>query len=79
MFYAKFTDREGCYMDADGVRFSISSARRVRSPQGVNVGYEEFPSLEDALAAWGLRVCSDEMPDSPGWPGLHDSAFAKLC
>lgn len=42
-------------MDADGVRFSISSARRVRSPQGVNVGYEEFPSLEDALAAWGLR------------------------
>ena len=54
MFYAKFTDQEGCYMDADGVRFSISSARRVRSPQGVNVGYEEFPSLDDALGAWGL-------------------------
>lgn len=51
-------------MDADGVRFSISSARRVRSPQGVNVGYEEFPSLEDALEAWGLRVCIDEHPAS---------------
>lgn len=43
----------------------MQPARRVRTPEGVNVGYEAFPSLEDALEAWGLRVCSALLLSSP--------------
>lgn len=60
MFYAKILDPEGLYVDSDGKRFCISAARRVRSPQGVNAGFVEFPSLEVALEHWGLVACLPE-------------------
>lgn len=41
-----------------GLRWDVCAARRVRDAKGVNVGYVEFPSLEDALAAWGLQICA---------------------
>ena len=64
MFFAKFECTDGAYVDAQGARYDVVSVRRVRNRSGVNVGYEEFPSLEDALAAWGLRFCIDEHPAS---------------
>lgn len=63
MFYAKILDPEGLYVDSDGKRFCISAARRVRSPQGVNVGCEEFATLEEALEAWNL---------------MHESAMTQI-
>lgn len=55
MLYRKIEDEAGEYVDAQGCRFAVQSARRVRTSEGVNVGYVEFPTLEDALEAWGLR------------------------
>ena len=60
MLYKKIEDEAGEYVDAQGCRFTVQSARRVRTAEGVNVGYVDFPSMEDALAAWGLRVCPAE-------------------
>lgn len=54
MFYQKLADVEGNYVNDSGERFSISAVRRVRNPKGVNVGYEEFTSLEDAVRSWNL-------------------------
>lgn len=60
MFYMKTLDPDGNYVNVAGERFSISAVRRVRSPKGVNVDYEEFSTLQDALAAWELRVGSGD-------------------
>lgn len=56
MFYKLIPDPEGDYISADGSRFLVAAARRVRSAQGLNVGYVEFPSLAAALEHWGLRL-----------------------
>ena len=53
-------DENGEWMDADGQRYSLSVVRRLRNAAGVNVGYEDFDSLEAALAAWGLVPCPAE-------------------
>lgn len=59
MVYAKFNDAQGDYVNEQGERFVVVAARRVRNVQGVNEGYTEFGSLEDALNAWGLRQVQD--------------------
>ena len=61
MLYSKCESPDGAYVDAVGTRYDVSAARRVRSAEGVNVGYEEFPSLEAALEAWGLTWANDEI------------------
>lgn len=53
-YYSKFTCSDGSFVDKDGVRYDVVCVRRVRTQEGVNVGYEPFPSLQDALEAWGL-------------------------
>ena len=57
MYYKKIAAAEGSYQDASGERFDICIARRIRSSVGVNVDYEEFTSLDTALAAWSMRLC----------------------
>lgn len=61
MYYAKFESADGSYVDANGVRYDVSVVRRVRSAAGVNVGYEQFSSLEAALEAWGLSAAPAAM------------------
>lgn len=61
MFFRKDMDASGGFVDADGLRWSVSMARRVRSAAGVNVGYVPFASLEEALAAWGLSAVEMEV------------------
>lgn len=58
--FARFESADGAYVDAAGMRFAVSEVRRVRSAAGVNVGYEEFPTLEDALEAWGLTLANEK-------------------
>lgn len=57
----KILDSDGVWMGADGQRYSLSVVRRLRDARGVNVGYEDFDSLEDALAAWGLQLVETEV------------------
>ena len=54
-------DENGEWMDADGQRYSLLVVRRLRNAAGVNVGYEDFDSLDDALAAWGLEPVETEV------------------
>lgn len=55
-YYARFESADGAYADAAGLRYDVCEVRRVRSPQGLNVGYVPFPSLSAALEHWGLRA-----------------------
>ena len=63
MFFRRIQDVNGDYIAVDNTRYVVSSARRVRNLYGINVGYEEFPSLEDALKAWNL---------------MHESAVTQI-
>lgn len=55
LYYKLVQDEAGEYVAADGTRYFVAAARCVRNSKGLNVGYTPFPSLEEALAAWGLR------------------------
>lgn len=60
MYYRCKKDSEGDFVAADGTRYSISGARRIRNQEGVNSGYCYFSSLEEALLQWGLKEMSQE-------------------
>lgn len=53
-YFKKIIDALGEYEDAAGVRYSIAVVRRIRTTAGVNVGYEPFDTLSQALAVWRL-------------------------
>lgn len=60
MYFRKTQDLDGEYVDAEGIRYSIAAARRVRNQRGVNTDYVAFASLKEALAAWGfVRIFHD--------------------
>lgn len=52
----KIPDSDGVWQDAYGLRYSLLVVRRLRDALGVNEGFADFDSLEDALAAWGLHM-----------------------
>lgn len=56
MIYRKKEQIDGEYVDAEGTRWAVDCCRRIRTTDGVNVGWTEFPSLDDALEAWGLHA-----------------------
>ena len=61
MYFKKSPDPMGEYVDAAGNRFSIAAARRIRTADGVNVGYVPFGSLEEALDYWELSIVEMEV------------------
>lgn len=54
--YCKTQQEDGEYVDSDGTRWVVNCCRRIRTPEGVNVGWTEFPSLEAAMEAWRLQA-----------------------
>lgn len=66
MYFKKIKDSTGDYISPENVRYMVSSVRRVRNQQGVNVGCEEHPSLQHALESWGLRPVSASIVISAG-------------
>lgn len=60
MIYYKEENIEGDYISAEGTRYTLQCARRIRTPQGINIGWEEFPDLDTCLRAWGLRYEPEE-------------------
>lgn len=51
-------DPQGSYCRADGTRYELLSVKNIRTPQGYNVGWTPFETLEACLAAWGLETCT---------------------
>lgn len=54
MVYKKIQNEEGNYIDVQQVRWDILEAHEAWTPQGKNVGWDEFDSLEKAALAYGL-------------------------
>ena len=62
MVYKKIQNEQGSYIDAEQVRWDILEAHEAYTPQGKNVGWDEFDSLEAAVQAYGLTYSPIE-PD----------------
>ena len=54
MVYKKFQDNVGDYKDVQDVRWDVLEAHEAWTPQGKNVGWDEFANMEAALQAYGL-------------------------
>lgn len=54
MVYKKIQNEQGSYVDKKQVRWDILEAHEAYTPQGKNVGWEEYDSLEQAANAYGL-------------------------
>lgn len=59
MVYKKIQNPEGDYKDVQNVRWDVLEAHEAWTPEGMNVGWDEYPNLELALAAYGL-VCDPQ-------------------
>lgn len=44
----------GVYIKPDGSRYDLLCVGNIRTPQGLNVGWFSFDTLDDCLAAWEL-------------------------
>lgn len=58
MMYKKEAAVDGNYHDASGARYILLCCRRIRTKDGINVGWTEFATIDDCLEAWGL----DDIP-----------------
>lgn len=54
MVYKKVQNEEGNYIWQDGNRYDILEAHEAYTPEGINVGWDEFESLEEAASYYGL-------------------------
>lgn len=60
MIYKKTKNEDGNYMDSNEVRYDILEVHEAYTPQGLNVGWDEYPSLEAAAEAYGLTKIAPE-------------------
>lgn len=61
MVYKKIQDEQGDYKDNKDVRFTILEAHEAFTPEGKNVGWNEFENIELAAKAYGLTY--DPLPE----------------
>lgn len=54
MVYKKIQNEQGDYKDKQDVRYTVLEAHEAWTPQGLNVGWDEFDNLEQAVQAYGL-------------------------
>ena len=54
MVYKKIENEAGDYKDANEVRYDVLEAHEAHTPQGLNVGWDEFADMSTALEAYGL-------------------------
>lgn len=55
MVYKKVQNEEGNYIDKQGTRWDILEAHEAWTPQGKNVGWDEYENIEQAAQAYGLK------------------------
>lgn len=78
MKYRKEKSACGPYTSAEGARFNLLCVRRIRTQDGVNVGWTEFPSLAACLSAWGLVYDPLPAPQEEEAAADVDAAEAAL-
>lgn len=61
MVYKKIQNNEGPYIDKKKVRYDILEAHEAYTPEGLNVGWDEYDSIEAAAIAYGLTY--DPLPE----------------
>lgn len=61
MVYKKIQNEQGDYKDKQEVRYTVLEANEAYTPQGKNVGWDEYASLEAAANAYGLIY--DPLPE----------------
>lgn len=54
MVYKKIQNEEGDYKDVQNTRWDVLEAHEAWTPQGKNVGWDVFGSLEEASSYYGL-------------------------
>lgn len=54
MVYKKVECEMGAYIDSNGSRYEIFEAINVMTPQGKNVGWDEFNNIDEAAEAYNL-------------------------
>lgn len=64
MFYKLRKSESGNVRDKNGVRYRLAECVKAYTPQGINVGYMEFSSREEALAHYNVEDIPEET-DSP--------------
>jgi len=64
MVYKKIQDEQGDYKDNQAVRYTVLEAHEAWTPQGKNVGWDEYPDLATAVSAYGLTY--DPLPKEVG-------------
>ena len=62
MVYKKIQNDNGDYKDAQGVRWDVMEANEAWTPQGMNVGWDEFGNMDEALRAYDLIL--DPLPST---------------
>lgn len=60
MVYKKIQNEQGDYKDENDVRFTVLEAHEAYTPQGKNVGWDEFTDKAAACEAYGLTY--DPLP-----------------
>lgn len=68
MVYKLEKDENGNVRGKDGARYMLSECRIAYTPNGVNVGYTEFPTRSAALAFYGV----EEVPEDELFPQMED-------
>ena len=61
MVYKKVKNDEGCYIDRNNTRWDILEAHEAWTPDGLNVGWDEYDSEEVAAVAYQLTY--DPLPE----------------
>lgn len=61
MVYKKIQNEKGDYKDNQSVRYDVLEAHEAWTPQGKNVGWDEYPDMDSALEAYGLEY--DPLPE----------------
>lgn len=62
MVYKKIQNEEGNYKNEKNVRFIVLEAHEAWTPEGLNVGWDEYPNLDEALKTYGLVY--DPLPEN---------------
>ena len=64
MVYKKIQNNAGNYIDGQLKRWDILEAHEAYTPQGLDVGWDAFDSIEAAAEAYGLMY--DPLPETVG-------------
>lgn len=64
MVYKQIQNEKGDYKDQQNVRYTVLEAHEAWTPQGKNVGWDEYPNMEAALESYGLVY--DPLPSEEG-------------